>query len=119
LFAVVLIFCAPVLSGATAEAAPGSAPVFGVYVLHLDFGRGWERGPKVTLYTDGSGSSRSGWQVDWTQSGTSIKVNIFNASEVISCTGTLRATGISSKRNPGTLTDSLGDSGQCYGVKKA
>jgi hypothetical protein len=96
---------------ATPDLVAGSYKVFYNW-NHVGF-----RHTVVTLDGDHTGTDSSGHAVTWSRAGRIVTFTISAPPVEATYIGTKNHNGFSSKQNPGTITNSLGDNGVWYAVK--
>lgn len=118
----VLMVSAPMFTSGSSAGASMATPhvVTGTYNLYDNWNNGgWNLETSFTLYSNHTGIDGYSDPITWSASGKTItlKINSVILGATVTAVGTKNRVGISKKRNPGTITNSLGPSGVWYAVK--
>jgi hypothetical protein len=108
------------VGGASAAATPTIAParVAGSYVFHTKFGTSSYSKRTIKLLANHTGSDGiAGDTLTWKTKGR--KITIIGKSPTVTATflGSVTSAGFNSVQHPGTITNSIGETGNWYAVK--
>lgn len=114
-----LVLLTLAVTAVPAAAATKPPKVFGVYTVYGSYGKKSHQTFSMTLYKDHTGKDHFGDTIEWTLDGKNLTMHFNVGAGESTYLGTKRASGFSTKKAPGTLSNVNGGTGTWYAVKVA